>query len=111
MVEILAGHRAGREGQCLTIQEDSCQELASGVVQRKSLPRFSSRSEWEQFWRCGCEGVVSVNVLGNGSGGASTSGQASACAGEERPSLFSGNRLPIFNPFAAAMATLELMSF
>ena len=26
-----------------------------------------------------------VNVLGNGSGGASTSGQASACAGEERP--------------------------
>ena len=48
-----------------------------------------------------------VNVLGNGSGGASTSGQASAC-GEERPSLFSdsGNRLPIFNPFAAAMATL-----
>ena len=49
-----------------------------------------------------------VNVLGNGSGGASTSGQASACAGEERPSLFSdsGNRLPIFNPFAAAMATL-----
>ena len=30
-----------------------------------------------------------VNVLGNGSGGASTSGQASACAGEERPSLFS----------------------
>ena len=49
-----------------------------------------------------------VNVLGNGSGGASTSGQASACAGEERPSLFSdsGNHLPIFNPFAAAMATL-----
>ena len=49
-----------------------------------------------------------VNVLGNGSGGASTSGPASACAGEERPSLFSdsGNRLPIFNPFAAAMATL-----
>ena len=49
-----------------------------------------------------------VNVLGNGSGGASTSGQASACAGEERPSLFSdsGNRLPLFNPFAAAMATL-----
>ena len=49
-----------------------------------------------------------VNVLGNGSGGASTSGQASACAGIERPSLFSdsGNRLPLFNPFAAAMATL-----
>ena len=34
-------------------------------------------------------------------------GRASACAGEERPSLFSdsGNRLPLFNPFAAAMAT------
>ena len=49
-----------------------------------------------------------VNVLGNGSGGASTSRQASACAGEERPSLFSdsGNRLPLFNPFAAAMGTL-----
>ena len=30
-----------------------------------------------------------VNVLGNGSGGASSGGQASACAGEERPSLFS----------------------
>ena len=44
----------------------------------------------------------------SGSGGASTSGQASACAGEERPSLFSdsGNRLPPFNPFAAAVATL-----
>ena len=49
-----------------------------------------------------------VNVLGNGSGGASSGGQASACAGEERPSLFSdsGNRLPLFNPFAAAMASL-----
>ena len=49
-----------------------------------------------------------VNVLGNGSGGASSSGQASTCAGEERPSLFSdsGNRLPLFNPFAAAFATL-----
>ena len=49
-----------------------------------------------------------VNLLGNGSGGASSSGQASACAGEERPSLFSdsGNRLPLFNPFAAAFASL-----
>ena len=38
-----------------------------------------------------------VNLLENGCGGASTSGQASACVGEERPSLFSdsGNRLPI----------------
>ena len=49
-----------------------------------------------------------VNVLGNGSGGASSGGQASACAGEERPSLFSdsGNRLPYFNPFATAFASL-----
>ena len=52
---------------------------------------------------------LSVNVLGYGSGGASSGGQASACAaGEERSSLFShsGNRLPLFNPFAAAMASL-----
>ena len=43
-----------------------------------------------------------VNVLGSGSGGASSGGQVSACAGMERPSLFSdsGNRLPISNPFA-----------
>ena len=49
-----------------------------------------------------------VNLLGNGSGGASSGGQASACAGEERPSLFSdsGNRLPPFNPFATAFASL-----
>ena len=49
-----------------------------------------------------------VNLLGNGSGGASSGGQASACAGEKRPSLFSdsGNRLPHFNPFAAAFAPL-----
>ena len=32
-----------------------------------------------------------------------------ACAGEERPSLFSdsGNRLPLFNPFAAALSSLS----
>ena len=32
----------------------------------------------------------------------------SACAGEERPSLFSdsGNRFPSFNPFAAALSSL-----
>ena len=49
-----------------------------------------------------------VNVLGSGSGGASSGGQVSACAGIERPSLFSdsGNSLPVFNPFAAAMASL-----
>ena len=49
-----------------------------------------------------------VNVLGSGSGGASSGGQVSACAGIERPSLFSdsGNRLPISNPFAAAVASM-----
>ena len=49
-----------------------------------------------------------VNVLGNGSGGASASGQASVCAGEERPSLLSdsGNPSSNFQSFAAAMATL-----
>ena len=49
-----------------------------------------------------------VNVLGSGSEGASSDGQVSACAGIERPSLFSdsGNRLPISNPFAAAMASM-----
>ena len=48
-----------------------------------------------------------LNLLGNGSGGAS-GGQASACAGEERPSLSSdsGNRLPHFYPFATAFASL-----
>ena len=49
-----------------------------------------------------------VNVSGSGSGGASSHGQVSACAGEERPSLFSdlGNRFASFNPFAAALSSL-----
>ena len=48
-----------------------------------------------------------VNLLGNGSGRASSSGQASACVGEERPSLFSDSgNLPDFNSFAAAFASL-----
>ena len=49
-----------------------------------------------------------VNVSGSGSGGASSGGQVSACAGEERPSLFSdsGNRFPSFNPFATALSSL-----
>ena len=49
-----------------------------------------------------------VDVLGNGSGGASLGGQVSACAGGERPSLFSdsGNRLPVSNPFVTAFASL-----
>ena len=54
------------------------------------------------------EDVVFLNVLESGSGGASSGEQVSNCAGIERPSLFSdsGNRLPISNPFAAAMASL-----
>ena len=49
-----------------------------------------------------------VTVSGSGCGGASSGGQVSACAGEERPSLFSdsGNRFPSFNPFAAASSSL-----
>ena len=48
-----------------------------------------------------------MNVSGSGSGGASSGGQVSACAGEERPSLFSdsGNRFPSFNPFATALSS------
>ena len=48
-------------------------------------------------------------MSGSGSGGASLSGQASACAGEERPSLFSdsGNSFSSFNPFAAALSSLS----
>ena len=51
---------------------------------------------------------LEVNVSGSGSGGASSGGQASACAGEERPSLFSdsGNRFLPFNSFAAALSSL-----
>ena len=50
-----------------------------------------------------------VNVSGSGSGGASSGGQVSACAGEERPSLFSdsGNRFSSFNPFAGALSSLS----
>ena len=55
---------------------------------------------------------LAVNVLGSGSGGASSGGQASACAGEEKPSLFSdsGNRFSSFrsfNPFVAALSSLS----
>ena len=34
VVEILAGHQVGQEGQRGTIQEDSCQELASVVMEK-----------------------------------------------------------------------------
>ena len=42
-----------------------------------------------------------MNVSGRGSG-ASSGGQVSACAGEERPSLFSdsGNRFPSLDPLS-----------
>ena len=38
-----------------------------------------------------------MNVLGSGSGGVSSGGQVSACAGIEKPSLFSdlGSSLPV----------------
>ena len=51
---------------------------------------------------------LQVSVSGSGSGGASLSGQASACAGEDRPSLFSdsGNSFSSFNPFSQAMASM-----
>ena len=120
VVEILAGHRVvGQEGQCGTIQEDSCQELASVVMEKIYTEEISMEvqlKEWEGpvlevwLWLESSSGGRSlrVNLLGNGSGGASSTGQASACAGEERPSLFSdsGNRLPHFNPFATAFASL-----
>ena len=57
----------------------------------------------------GSGGSLQGNLSGSGSGGASLSGQASACAGEERPSLFSdsGNSFSSFNPFAAALQSLS----
>ena len=95
---------------------------------RGQLPGIGIRSDAENLYRwnlCGgsaqgvsgtSSGSVAVagessfggRILGSGSGGASSGGQASACAGIERPSLFSdsGNSLPVFNPFAAAMASL-----
>ena len=120
MVEILAEHQAGREGQCgdnpggqipgTGIRSDA-ENLYSGNLRGGSTQGVSGNSS-ESLAVTGESSSggrsLPVNVLGNGSGGASTSGQASACAGIERPSLFSdsGNRLPLFNPFATAMATL-----
>ena len=120
MVEIPAEHRVGQGGQCGTIQEDSCQgtgirsdgenlyggNLYGGSTQGVSGTSSGSVAVTGESSSGGRS--LPVNVLGSGSGGASSGGQASACAGEERPSLFSdsGNRLPLFNPFAAAMASL-----
>ena len=43
MIEILAGHQVGREGQCWTIQEDSCQELAFVVTEKISTEGISMK--------------------------------------------------------------------
>ena len=87
------------------------ENLYSGNLYRGSAPGGSGTSS-------GSAAVVGesafggrslpVNALGSGSGGASSGGQVSACAGIERPSLFSdsGSSLPVFNPFAAAIASL-----
>ena len=109
MVEILAGHRVGQGGQCGTISDG--ENLYGGNLYGGSAQGMSGTSsggvavtgESSSGRRS-----LPVNLLGNGSGGASSGGQASSCAGEERPSLFSdsGNRLPHFNPFATAFASL-----
>ena len=87
------------------------ENLYSGNLYRGSAPGVSGTSSVSVA--VGGESALGgrslpVNVLGSGSGGASSGGQVSACAGIERPSLFSdsGNRLPISNPFAAAMASM-----
>lgn len=53
-----------------------------------------------QLWQGRCQG--------SGSGGASSSGQARACAGVETPSLFAafGSSLSSFTPFSSALASL-----
>ena len=87
------------------------ENLYSGNLYRGSAPGVSGTSSGSVA--VGGESALGgrslpVNVLGSGSGGASSGGQVSACAGIERPSLFSdsGSSLPVFNPFAAAMASL-----
>ena len=96
MVEILAGHRVGQEGQCGTIQEDSCQELASVVMEKISTEGISMEVQLKDVSGNSSGGLavtgesssggrsLPVNVLGNGSGGASSSGQASVCAGDRK---------------------------
>ena len=100
MVEILAEHRAGREGQCGTIQEDRFQELVS-VVMPENLYSGNLRGGSAQGVSGNSSGGLAVtgesssggrslpvNVLGNGSGGASTSGQASAFMSSAQAGLF-----------------------
>ena len=119
MVEAPADRLVGPGGLCGTIQEDSCQELAFVVMQKISTVGISTEVQLGVTGTSSGSVAVAgessfsgrslpVNVLGSGSGGASSGGQASACAGVERPSLFSdsGSSLPVFNPFAAAMASL-----
>ena len=86
------------------------ENLYSGNLYRGSAPGVSGTSSGSAA--VGGESAfggrsLPVNALGSGSGGASSGGQVSACAGIERPSLFSdsGSSLPVFNPFAA-MASL-----
>ena len=49
VVEILAGHRVGREGQCGTIQEDSCQELASVVMEKIYTEEISMEVQLKEW--------------------------------------------------------------
>ena len=115
MVEVPADHPLGPRGLCGTVQEDSYQERASVGMERISTIGFPLREWGASPGRAVLTGESSsgrpsfqVNVSGSGSGGASSGGQVSACAGEERPSLFSdsGNRFPSFNPFATALSSL-----
>ena len=67
------------------------ENLYSGNLYRGSAPGLSGTSSGSVA--VGGESALSgrslpVNVLGSGSGGASSGGQVSACAGIERPSLF-----------------------
>ena len=81
MVEIPVEHPVGQEGQCGTIQEDSCQELASVNLYRGSAQGVrgtSSGSVAVTGESSSGGGSLPVNVLGSGSGGASSGGQASA---------------------------------
>ena len=103
------------------IQEDSCLELEFVVVEKNlySGNLYGGSAQGVSGTSSGSVAVTGesssggrslpVNVLGSGSGGASSGGQVSACAGEERPSLFSdsGNRFSSFNPFAAALSSLS----
>ena len=68
------------------------ENLYSGNLYQGSAPGVSGTSSGSAAVAGGLSlggRSLPVNVLESGSGGASSSGLASACAGEERPSLFS----------------------